>query len=119
MVSPAIPGMRDGETISFRVEGVAATASPQLVWFADMQPHRVGLTAQAQTCYSLNTIVDPAGSGSVDRSPLPDCGGNQYTAGSRVQLTAQSAAGYTFDRWSGYLSGSASPRPSPWTRTGP
>ncbi len=48
-VSPPIPGMRSGETIAFRVNGVAAAAVPALTWANDWQTtsHQVDLTATA------------------------------------------------------------------------
>ena len=47
---PTIPGMRDGETVAFRVDGSAATATPSLTWANDGQsgsPHQVDLAATA------------------------------------------------------------------------
>jgi hypothetical protein len=43
--NPPIPGMRDGETVTFRVAGVVATASPSLVWHNDWTFHQVDLAA--------------------------------------------------------------------------
>jgi len=45
--NPPIPGMRDGETVTFRVAGVVATASPPFVWYNDddWTPHQVDLAA--------------------------------------------------------------------------
>ncbi|MBM4457994.1 MAG: hypothetical protein FJ011_09560 [Chloroflexi bacterium] len=47
--SPPIPGMRDGETVSFRVNGLSATASPALVWRNDWATHPITLTAWTPT----------------------------------------------------------------------
>ena len=58
-------------------------------------------------CFSLSTSISPSGSVSVD--PLPNCGSDQYTAGTQVQLTANPASGYSFSYWSGDASGSANP----------
>ena len=55
--------------------------------------------------YILNVTVDPAGSGTVELDPS----GGTYPAGTTVTLTAYAAAGYTFDHWSGDLSGNANP----------
>jgi len=43
--SPAIPGMRDGETVIFRVNGALAVATPALAWYDDKTPHQVHLAA--------------------------------------------------------------------------
>jgi uncharacterized repeat protein (TIGR02543 family) len=55
--------------------------------------------------YTLTTTVDPANSGSVELNPA----GPTYPAGTTVTLTANPAAGYTFDQWSEDLSGSTNP----------
>ncbi len=47
--NPPIPGMRDGETVTFRVNGVVATASPSLTWHDDKAPHQVDLSATTPT----------------------------------------------------------------------
>jgi hypothetical protein len=47
-VSPPVPGMRNGETVAFWVDGVTATANPTLTWANDWQtspPHQVDLAA--------------------------------------------------------------------------
>jgi hypothetical protein len=46
-VSPPIPGMRNGEVISFRMNGTSATASPELAWSNDHDLHQVNLSASA------------------------------------------------------------------------
>ncbi len=43
--SPAIPGMRDGELASFRVDGAPATATPLFYWHNDWAPHQADLAA--------------------------------------------------------------------------
>ena len=55
--------------------------------------------------YTLTTTVDPAGSGTVELNPP----GGTYPAGTEVTLTANPAAGYDFDHWSGDLTGSNNP----------
>jgi len=59
---------------------------------------------QAETA-NLNIYVDPAGGGSVTTDPA----GDNYSTGTEVTLTATPEAGYTFDHWSGDLSGSVNP----------
>ncbi|MCL0077353.1 Ig-like domain-containing protein [Dehalococcoidia bacterium] len=49
--------------------------------------------------YTLTVTVDPAQSGTVSLSPLQPAAG--YLAGTTVTLTAEPAAGWEFDRWSG------------------
>lgn len=52
--SPAIPGMRVGEPVIFRVNGVMAVASPLFTWQNDRDIHAVNLAAgQTQSQYSL------------------------------------------------------------------
>ena len=57
-------------------------------------------------CYSLYRNVSPAGSGSINVSPGPNCNNQtQYYPGTPVQLTANPATGYSFSYWSGDVSG--------------
>jgi hypothetical protein len=61
-------------------------------------------------CYTLTTNANPAGGGSVNVNPAPDCNeGTQYTSGTIVQLTANANGGYIFNNWSGNASGSLNP----------
>jgi hypothetical protein len=53
-VSPPVPGMRNGETISFRVNSASATASPQIAWSNDHDLHQVNLSATAAPCYDFD-----------------------------------------------------------------
>jgi hypothetical protein len=109
-VQPPIPGMRPGETIIFRVAGLAASATPTLVWSNDHEVHEVALSASTPVpCYTLTTSASPAAGGSVSASPAPNCSGGRYTAGTQVQLTASAATGYSFSNWSGAISGSTNP----------
>jgi hypothetical protein len=48
-VNPPIPGMKDGEIVTFRVNGAVATAAPALVWQNDKDLHQVALTAWSPT----------------------------------------------------------------------
>lgn len=53
-VRPAIPGMRAGETVSFRVNGQPATASPAFTWQNDKTSHQADLnTGLAQQTLTL------------------------------------------------------------------
>jgi len=45
--SPIIPGMRDGEIIEFRVDGIPAVAQPSLYWKSDTLTHTVNLSTGA------------------------------------------------------------------------
>jgi hypothetical protein len=45
--TPPIPGMRDGETVRFRVGGQEAIASPLLIWHNDQNVHEVALAVGA------------------------------------------------------------------------
>lgn len=63
-----------------------------------------------QACYTLTTAVSPNGSGTVNASPGPNCAGGKYTPGTVVTLTANAGSGYTFDHWSGDVTGIANPR---------
>ncbi|MCL0037060.1 Ig-like domain-containing protein [Dehalococcoidia bacterium] len=49
--------------------------------------------------YTLTVTVDPAQSGTVSLSPLQPAAG--YLSGTTVTLTAEPAAGWEFERWSG------------------
>ncbi len=59
-----------------------------------------------QTTYSLTTSVSPGGSGTVTKNPDYQ----SYPAGTRLTLTANAANGYTFNNWSGDISGSQNPK---------
>jgi len=63
-----------------------------------------------QTCYTVTTSSNPENGGSVNvlTTPSLDCGENQFWPDTLVQLEASSAAGYTFDSWSGDTTGTAS-----------
>ncbi len=68
-VSPAIPGMRAGEIIAFRVNGAAATANPALAWANDYlsaPPHQVALAAQGASPTPTRT---PTRTPTVTRTP--------------------------------------------------
>ncbi len=44
-ITPSIPGMREGETVAFYVNGVKATSVPTLTWTNDWELHQVVLSA--------------------------------------------------------------------------
>ena len=69
------------------------------------------ITANFLACYSLTTSTSPAASGTVTRSPLPNCPLSKYRDGTLVTLTASGLTGHGFDQWSGDLSGSVNPTP--------
>jgi len=52
--------------------------------------------------YTLTVNINPSSAGSVSPS------GGDYESGDQITLTASPASGYTFDYWSGALSGTAS-----------
>lgn len=58
----------------------------------------------ATTTYTLTSSANPAGGGSITRSP----DAASYASGSSVTLTATPAAGYTFGSWSGDATGTNS-----------
>jgi len=53
--------------------------------------------------YSLTTSVNPAGSGTVTRTPS----GGTYNLGTVVTLTASESTGFQFSHWSGHASGTS------------
>lgn len=59
-------------------------------------------------CYSLTTAVTPANSGSITRNPAPNCGGDSYTQGTAVTLSASPNTDYQFTSWSGGATGTSS-----------
>ena len=61
-------------------------------------------TANFSTQYSLTTSVNPAGAGIVNPS-----GTNWYDNGESVSVSATAKSGYSFNGWSGDLSGTTNP----------
>jgi hypothetical protein len=66
------------------------------------------VTANFSTCLTLTTAVSPLNSGSITRSPAPNCGTNGYAPGTAVTLSAVPNTGYAFNNWSGGASGTNS-----------
>ena len=64
--SPAIPGMRDGETVVFRVDGVPAGATPELIWHDDRDLHQIDLDAQATLPLEAPTNLGAAASSQTE-----------------------------------------------------
>jgi hypothetical protein len=65
-------------------------------------------TPVAPSTYTL-TLNANNSEGLISESPTGGGSGNQYTAGSLIQLTANADYGYHFTGWSGALSGSSNP----------
>ncbi len=66
------------------------------------------VTANFQNyCYTLNSAINPSGTGTVTYSPTssPGCNANQYIYGQNVALTANPVNGYQFTSWGGSASG--------------
>ena len=76
-----------------------------------MSAHRNVTANFDATCYALTVSPSPAGGGTVNASPAPNCAGapGKYTAGTLVRLTANANPGYAFSSWSGDASGAANP----------
>jgi uncharacterized repeat protein (TIGR02543 family) len=76
-----------------------------------MDSHRSVTANFSQQCYTLTTSASPDNGGSVEADVAPNCAadGTKYAAGTRVQLTANPAEGYSFAFWSGDAGGSANP----------
>jgi len=66
--SPPIPGMRDGEEVTFRVNGAVADASPVLIWHNDREPHEVNLTVSLPTPTHTST---PTGTSTPTQTETP------------------------------------------------
>ncbi|MCZ7668298.1 MAG: InlB B-repeat-containing protein [Chloroflexi bacterium] len=63
----------------------------------------------SQVCYTVTTAVAPNNSGTVNRTPPPNCGVDRYMAGTTITFAAIPSTGYQFNNWSGSATGSASP----------
>jgi alpha-tubulin suppressor-like RCC1 family protein len=65
-------------------------------------------TVNFSTQYLLTTSVSPTSGGSIAASPSSSDG--FYDSGTSVQLTGTAATGFTFDHWTGDLTGSSNPQ---------
>jgi hypothetical protein len=61
-VTPAVPGMRNNETVTFRIFETPATATPALVWHNDREVHAIALavTVTAPVAPQLTIAVSGA-----------------------------------------------------------
>ena len=78
-----------------------------------VNPHAGGMDAFAVKLsdYTLSVTISPSGGGSVTGTGI-NCPGDcteTYGSGFSVTLTATASTGYTFDSWSGDLTGSTNP----------
>ncbi len=73
---------------------------------SDETDNTCSFTPSITVNYYLTIAVDPASSGSVSKNPDK----SSYDYNETVQLTANAAAGYQFDHWSGDLNGSGNPQ---------
>ncbi|MBN1320831.1 MAG: S-layer homology domain-containing protein [Thermoleophilia bacterium] len=69
-----------------------------------MNSHK-SIAAHFATAYTLSTSVNPAGKGTIAKSPDKSA----YTAGETVTLTATPTSGYVFHHWGGGVTGTANP----------
>lgn len=115
-VDPVLPGMRNGETVTFHVDGEEASANPELAW-SDGTFNWVALAASSNPtsveCYGLDLDAKPPQAGSVVADPPATCLQSglpgQHLAGTQVQLQASPATGFRFSHWSGDVRGNANP----------
>lgn len=76
-------------------------------WSLEMDKDRSVAATFGTGCHSLSVSTVPAGTGSVQSSPPPNCGSGGYTTGTQVHLLADPGPGYVLGHWSGSLSGRA------------
>lgn len=78
-VSPAIPGMRTCEVVSFYLDGVLAASSPPLVWSDDRDVHRADpATGEATGNFQPSgcpTAIEPSPTAAPGASPTGTTGG--------------------------------------------
>jgi len=67
-VVPPIPGMREGEPVTFYVNGRLATPTPQVFWHNDHDLHQVALSASST---APPPTVTPAAEATPTPTPLP------------------------------------------------
>jgi hypothetical protein len=94
---PAIGDFILNASIHMRTQGSAD--------FTGNQTLTLEYRASAPVTYSVTLRTDPGGAGTVAKSPDKTA----YSYGETVSLSASSASGYAFERWSGSASGMANP----------
>ncbi|MCA9962359.1 MAG: InlB B-repeat-containing protein, partial [Anaerolineales bacterium] len=97
-----------GYTFSGWSGSASGSANPYILTFDGNETVTANFTAD---CYTLTLDVLPNSSGTVSRSPASSggCPSGQYAYDTWVTLTANPANGYTFQNWSGAISGNTSP----------
>lgn len=60
-------------------------------------------------CRALTTNVSPSGTGTIIGDPSPNCGSNEYSPTTEVEIRASDNPGWHFTNWSGDASGSNNP----------
>lgn len=77
-ISPPIPGMRHGESVLFRVNGVSANTEPVLTWANDLDLHEITLAVgdeatpePTQTLTSTMTPTTPPTDTVIPPTPIP------------------------------------------------
>ena len=117
----SVPGKyRGGTTVTLTANPSATYAFSS--WSGDAggsaNPTTVSMSADrsvtaifSEVCYALTSTVSPAGSGTVEASPAPNCVSDpaKYVTGTTVTLTAAPNTGYGFSSWSGDSSGTVNP----------
>ncbi len=101
LTATALPG--------FTFTGWSGDSSSSLTQTTVSVTGPVNITATFAACVALTTQASPGDGGQVLADPEPNCqaSGGAYTLyrpGTQVQLTAQPAANFAFDDWSGNLS---------------
>lgn len=117
--APGPDGKYDSYT-EVRVTAVPKPGNTFTRWgtsLADVRPQRavtigsqdLSLTALFRVGrFRLSASVNPSGSGSVTLNPSP-AGDGMYASGTRVELRANPAGSYGFNRWSGAIATVANP----------
>ncbi|NLG96801.1 MAG: hypothetical protein GX491_05530 [Chloroflexi bacterium] len=60
-----------------------------------------------KACFTLTTEIDPVNGGTVTVQTSANCDASKYEYGTDVTVSASPSQGYSFDRWSGDASGTA------------
>ena len=92
---------------SLRIIGGCIDSDNNSIDFAVGVPNPRNSSSPTNSCtFTLTVNVDPPGTGSMIINP----NASSFSPGAIVQLTAQAAGGYHFDRWSGGTTGSVNPK---------